>query len=130
MFLTFLYFLYDKVDLYNIKTSLRGSVTLKLATGVSLAVLSLLLTACIGTNNQTTEISNYDVEELYSQGTCLNCHGEDLEGGAGPALTEVGSELSHDEIFDIIISGKAFMKPNLLEEKEAELVASWLAKQK
>ncbi|MBB6452219.1 menaquinol-cytochrome c reductase cytochrome b/c subunit [Salirhabdus euzebyi] len=41
--------------------------------------------------------------QVYSQQSCINCHGGNLEGGAGPAL--VGTGLSVDEIKDIAVNG-------------------------
>src|SRR5699024_12021610 len=46
-----------------------------------------------------------DPEAIFSQ-NCASCHGDDLSGGMGPDLTKVGSELSADEIKDIIENGK------------------------
>lgn len=72
-----------------------------------------------------------DAEKLLEKGTCITCHGGNLEGaGSFPALNNVGSRLSEEEILNIILNGQGNMPPNLLEGTEAEVVAEWLAQQK
>ncbi len=71
-----------------------------------------------------------EAEQIFAQ-NCASCHGENLGGGAGPALEAVGGTYSKDEILDIIKNGKGGGMPaGLIEGKEAELVATWLAEKK
>lgn len=64
-------------------------------------------------------------EEAY-QSSCISCHGGNLEGGAGPALT--GLTLSKDEIVDVIVNGRGTMPGNLAPGKE-EAIAEYLLSQ-
>lgn len=95
-----------------------------------------------GSNEESTEeesteegsdqASDYDEEAAkatYKQ-QCLQCHGENLKGGAGPNITKVGERLSKDEILNIVKNGKGQMPANLVEGEEADNLASWLASMK
>lgn len=102
---------------------------------------SLVLAACGGgddaknettTNNgggETTTADGGDAQKLFNQ-KCSSCHGENLEGGAGPALNNVGSKLSKEDIENIILEGKGGMPKGLLQGEEASSVAEWLAGKK
>lgn len=94
---------------------------------------SVILGACGGADEpkeeSTGETSGGEAEQIV-QGNCIGCHGENLEGSAGPKLTEVGSKYDKDEIKNIIINGQGGMPGGLLEEADAEVVASWLAEKK
>jgi|SRR5699024_8128592 len=70
-----------------------------------------------------------DPEEIYAN-SCASCHGEDLSGGAGPDLTQAGSNLSGDEIHDIIMNGQGTMPGGLVGNEEADLLAEWLSEMK
>ncbi|PLR82564.1 cytochrome C551 [Bacillus canaveralius] len=78
---------------------------------------------------ETTTASGGDAEKLYNQ-KCLQCHGENLEGGAGPALDKVGADLSKEDIETIIAEGKGIMPAGALKGEEASTVADWLAAKK
>lgn len=65
-------------------------------------------------------------EEIYKK-SCASCHGSDLEGGAGPALENVGSDHSADEIADIIDNGTGSMPAQNLDEDDRDELADWLA---
>ncbi|MCA0989041.1 c-type cytochrome [Guptibacillus algicola] len=88
-----------------------------------------------GHGEQTEESAGGDsaggeAEKIYSQ-NCASCHGGDLGGGAGPALEAVGGKYSKDEILGIIKNGKGGGMPaGLIQGKEAEMVAEWLAAKK
>ena len=106
--------------------------------------LLLLATACGGDNAQEPEpapanpapaedqqqentADTANAEELYNQSSCAGCHGVDLSGAAGPALTKVGAKYSQEEILQIIEQGQGAMPPGLLKGEDAEAVAAWLA---
>ncbi|GAB3050957.1 cytochrome c550 [Virgibacillus ainsalahensis] len=63
------------------------------------------------------------------ESNCASCHGADLSGGAGPALTEVGSKLSAEEIQDIIINGQGSMPAGMATEPQAEALGQWLVEE-
>lgn len=69
---------------------------------------------------------DFDPEAHY-QNACISCHGENYEGGAGPALTGVGERLSTDEIADILVNGQGSMPGGLVEQDNAQAMAEWVA---
>ncbi|ANU17677.1 cytochrome c [Planococcus maritimus] len=77
-----------------------------------------------------TETTTVDAEAVIQQ-NCISCHGENLEGGGSfPALNDVGSRLSQEEILSVIENGQGAMPPNIIEGEEAQAVAEYLANQK
>src|SRR5690554_845351 len=68
-------------------------------------------------------------EELYTAKNCASCHGQNLEGmgDAFPALTDVGSRLSQDEIKEVIQNGRGAMPAQNVTEEEATALSEWLA---
>nr|WP_106780926.1 cytochrome c [Lysinibacillus timonensis] len=59
---------------------------------------------------------------------CISCHGQNLEGmGNFPALNNVGSRYSEEEILEIINNGKGGMPPGVVKGEEAEAAAAYLA---
>lgn len=102
---------------------------------------SVILGACGGAEEPQEEAAETPTEgtegetaggdaEKIVQGNCIGCHGQNLEGGAGPKLTEVGAKYDKDEIKNIIINGQGSMPKGILDEADAEVVASWLAEKK
>ncbi len=71
-----------------------------------------------------------DDPEGLVKASCVSCHGQNLEGAVGPALADVGSRLSADEINNIIINGGATMPPGLVDAEKAKTIAAWLAEKK
>ncbi|ASF40420.1 cytochrome C551 [Halobacillus halophilus] len=66
-------------------------------------------------------------EEVY-QNSCASCHGGELGGGFGPALTEVGSKYDAAKIVDIIKNGQGQMPAqSQVSDEDAQTVADWLA---
>ncbi len=65
--------------------------------------------------------------EVYSQNSCLSCHGEQLEGTAGPPLIDTG--LTAEEIADIAVNGIGTMPPDAFKGTDEELqqLAEFLA---
>lgn len=91
---------------------------------------SLVLAACGGGDEAGGgDTAGSDPEKLYNQ-KCSGCHGGNLEGGAGPKLSDAGSRLSKEDIEKILAEGKGSMPPKLLEGEDASAVAEWLANKK
>lgn len=99
----------------------------------------LMLAACGGgdeeaepadTGTTETETATVDPEKIVNA-KCTSCHGGNLEGqGNFPALNNVGSRLSKDEILNVIENGRGAMPGGLVTGDEAEAVAAWLAEKK
>lgn len=101
----------------------------------------LLLAACGGgeeaepadtstPESGATETASVDPEKIVNA-KCTSCHGGNLEGmGNFPALSDVGSRLSKDEIADVIENGRNAMPPGLITGEDAEAVATWLSEKK
>ncbi|WP_336618979.1 cytochrome c550 [Jeotgalibacillus sp. ET6] len=70
--------------------------------------------------------SDFDPEAHY-QSTCIGCHGENYEGGAGPALEGVGERLEVSEIADIMLNGQGSMPGGQVDEANADAMAEWVA---
>lgn len=79
--------------------------------------------------NDGGTVDSAAAEDAYKS-SCASCHGQDLSGGAGPDLTEVGASLSADEIETIIADGQGSMPGGLLSGDDATAVAEWLAEHK
>ncbi|HEX7064832.1 MAG TPA: cytochrome c [Bacillales bacterium] len=95
--------------------------------------LSIGLTAC-GSNNGGNSSADGSTEQsgaraIFEQ-NCASCHGENLEGGFGPSLEHVGSELSKKEILEQIKTGGGGMPEHIIKGEKAEKVAQWLASKK
>ncbi|MFC7063332.1 cytochrome c551 [Halobacillus seohaensis] len=83
-------------------------------------------------NNNDEETADVDVaaaEEVYEQ-SCASCHGGDMGGNVGPALTDVGANYSSEEIAKIIHEGKGDMPAQNVEEADAQLLGDWLSTMK
>ncbi|MCJ7841858.1 cytochrome c [Lederbergia sp. NSJ-179] len=63
--------------------------------------------------------------EAFAKKTCITCHGENLDGGAGPSLH--GTGLSKEEVADILQNGKGAMPPGLVEPDNIDEMAEWVA---
>lgn len=68
-------------------------------------------------------------EEVLNQ-SCISCHGQNLEGGMGPALNDVGSRMSADEIRDVIENGQGQMPGGLISGEDLDAVVDYLSQQK
>jgi len=96
---------------------------------------TLMLTACGGGGDESKEpagetTQTASAEEKLYERSCAGCHGNNLEGGAGPELTNVGSKLSKEDIETIIAEGKGIMPPEVLKGEDASNVAAWLTEKK
>src|SRR5699024_10082356 len=65
-------------------------------------------------------------EEDFQQSSATG-QGADWSGGRGRDLTKVGSEMSKDDIHDIIENGKGDMPPGIVGGEDADIVAEWLS---
>jgi YVTN family beta-propeller protein len=68
--------------------------------------------------------------EVLYKASCASCHGDNLEGKAGPALTTIGAQKSNKEILDRIQNGKGMMPGGLVNETDAKILATWLSEKK
>lgn len=84
-----------------------------------------------GSESQDKAAENvaYDQEKAKAayQQSCVGCHGQNLEGGVGPALK--GTGLSEDEILNVIENGRGQMPGGLISGEDAKNLAAWLADQ-
>ena len=84
------------------------------------------------TGSETTENgTTSDASEQVAQQRCATCHGGNLQGmGNTPALNDIGSRLSEEEILNVIENGQGGMPGGLVKGEEAEALAAWLAEKK
>ncbi|MCM3567190.1 PQQ-binding-like beta-propeller repeat protein [Neobacillus mesonae] len=75
------------------------------------------------------QTANINAEAVYNK-SCISCHGQNLEGGAGPSLKHVGSSMSQEEIEKQIINGGGRMPGGLVDADQAKALAKWLANKK
>ena len=81
-------------------------------------------------SDTTTQTASVDAEKIVSA-KCITCHGQNLEGqGNFPALNNVGSRLSQDEILNVINNGQGAMPGGIISGEDAQAVAEWLAAKK
>ena len=62
--------------------------------------------------------------ESIVQSSCIGCHGGDLSGGMGPALTG-GLDAAH--VKDVVMNGVGSMPAVVTNEAEAQAVADYIA---
>ncbi|WP_221565624.1 cytochrome c550 [Alkalihalobacillus sp. TS-13] len=89
----------------------------------------MIVLSAVGVNEAKEKAAGGGEEvkpEQIVQQTCTSCHGQNLEGGMGPALTDVGSKYKPEEIVDIIQNGKGQMPAQSLSAEEAKAVAEFL----
>ena len=96
---------------------------------------ALMLGACgggeSGTEDTDTGTETTDASEQVAQQRCGTCHGGNLQGmGNTPALNDIGSRLSEEEILNVIENGQGSMPGGLVKGEEAEALAAWLAEKK
>lgn len=63
--------------------------------------------------------------EAVAQGKCIQCHGGDL-GGQGNYPSLVGTELSKEEIVDILANGQGAMPGGLVESDNLDEMADYI----
>lgn len=74
---------------------------------------------------EQTEQAASNPEDIYQQ-NCISCHGDQYQGGVGPALKGVGDRLTKEGIEDIVVNGGVTMPPGLVPADKAGDVAEWL----
>lgn len=106
-----------------------------------LGIFAVILVSVLGVNQRndiqqaeegepTEEVqegeTSDDPEALF-ENNCASCHGDDLSGGMGPDLTQIGNKHSADEIKEIILQGQGNMPAIDVEDEQAEALADWLS---
>ena len=93
---------------------------------------ALMLGACGGeSGTEDKDAGTTDASEQVAQQRCATCHGGNLQGmGNTPALNDIGSHLSEEEILNVIENGQGGMPGGLVKGEEAEALAAWLAEKK
>ncbi|WP_027094237.1 c-type cytochrome [Cohnella thermotolerans] len=68
---------------------------------------------------------------LYKS-NCLSCHGDQLQGQIGPALTNVGASMTSDQIYKQIKNGGGGMPKfeGVLTDDQIRTLTDWLAAKK
>lgn len=122
-------------ELNTIKQIFRGTKLMKKWL-VALGLGSVLVLGACGGGDDSGDTSNGDDggdtsvaagEQAYKD-NCASCHGNDLEGGAGPALDGVGSDYSVEEIEDIIENGIGSMPAmKSVPDEDKTAIAEWLS---
>lgn len=102
-----------------------------------IGVLAVIILSYVGVNHRNAQDGDNnqgevtDVEAIFKN-QCASCHGDDLSGtNSAPALTQVGSTLTEDDIKDIIINGsesdRGVMPAGLVDNEQAAAIAEWLS---
>lgn len=74
--------------------------------------------------SQKQDLSQNDVERvktLYSS-SCIACHGQNMEGGVGPSLLNIGHHMVYDNFKETVINGRGQM-PGMIHVDEESLKA-------
>ena len=79
----------------------------------------------------TAPLDAVAAEAVYKQ-SCISCHGGNLEGGVGPALSKVGGSKTEIQIVHQIQNGGGIMPAFISTLKDTEIanLAKWLATHK
>lgn len=77
-----------------------------------------------GKTQATTETAS-SPEGIYKS-SCISCHGENYQGGVGPALKGVGQRRDAAYIKNIIQNGKNAMPPGLVKADQADAMVKFL----
>lgn len=89
-------------------------------------VIALSLFVIAGCSSNTANAKRpADGEGLYKF-SCLSCHGENLEGAAGPPVINLGSKYSEGELLKLLNDGVSMMPGGQLSDGEAKTVTKWL----
>lgn len=73
---------------------------------------------------QKKDLSENEIERVQSlyAATCQTCHGEDMAGGVGPSLLNIGQYISYDEFKSTVVNGSGQM-PGFVHVDEETLNA-------
>ncbi|GGA35052.1 hypothetical protein GCM10007416_04970 [Kroppenstedtia guangzhouensis] len=99
---------------------------------LTLLPLCLFLTACTGEDTNPPpetkkEPASAQIPDAYYT-SCVNCHGDNLQGGYGPSLEKTGRKYSKKELESIIEKGIGKMPAQRQVSKEdREELAEWLS---
>ncbi|WP_017728371.1 cytochrome c550 [Halalkalibacterium ligniniphilum] len=117
---------------------MKGRPLLPFAIIAIIGILVMISLSFVGLN-QRAEMNSEETEEEVTeiedpiaageqmvQASCIGCHGGDLSGGAGPALTSLEGKYSQEEIADIVMKGMGGMPPVNDNEVEADAIAQYL----
>lgn len=100
-----------------------------------IGIILIITMSSIGIHNageakKDKEQAAMDPEAIFKQ-NCASCHGQNLEGGAGPALAKIGGKYDKAQIADIIRNGKGSGMPaGVVKGEEAKIITDWLAEKK
>lgn len=86
-----------------------------------------LLFLLVGCSQNASEVPK-DGEFLYKK-SCIQCHGENLQGASGPGVKNMAAKYSEAELLSLINEGVNMMPGKLLSEEEAETVTKWMMEQ-
>lgn len=111
---------------------------LVLAGALSLFLLLFNLPREESADEQKKEISVPDkpvdavLAEQNYKASCLSCHGDQLQGGMGPALDKIGATADKEDIYEQIVRGGGGMPAfeGRLSEDEIVNLTNWLAAMK
>lgn len=78
------------------------------------------------TEEEGADMDPVELGEEVVTSNCTSCHGENLEGASGPAIENVGAEMSNEEIADIAVNGVGSMPGGIASPEEAEAIAEYL----
>lgn len=70
--------------------------------------------------------------EATMKASCITCHGDKLQGGAGPALDKIGASSDKEALFKVITKGRGGMPAfkDQLSPEEIANVALFLSEKK
>ncbi|MBL0385695.1 cytochrome c [Tumebacillus sp. ITR2] len=92
-----------------------------------------VLVGCSGATKDTDVVLVDKESNGYKtfQNSCAGCHGQNLEGRAGPNLQHIGMKLDADKLTKQIQNGGPGMPAfaNKLDQTQISELAAWLAKQ-
>ncbi|MBD2870217.1 c-type cytochrome [Paenibacillus arenilitoris] len=74
-----------------------------------------------------TPVDIASAESIYKS-NCMACHGDEFQGAMGPALKQVGAEMSKERIYKQIVNGGGGMPgyEGRLTEEEIVNLTNWL----
>ncbi|WP_066064158.1 cytochrome c550 [Neobacillus soli] len=78
---------------------------------------------------KTEETASAKPEDIYKNAGCIGCHGDQYQGGVGPALKGIGDKLSKDDIKGFLTNGSPKgMPPGLVKPEQMDAMVEWVSK--